>query len=108
MKKFKSRSNHKKRRPQIEERKDDFMYFDNGVVTETLPGTSFKIKVTRESADETKTIPPIILICNLKTMLIKRRVIVIKGDNVIVEVNPEDMYYDVENNLLKGTIIRRK
>jgi hypothetical protein len=41
-------------------------------------------------------------------MLIKRRVIVIKGDNVIVEVNPEDMYYDVENNILKGTIIRRK
>jgi translation initiation factor IF-1 len=108
VKKFKPRSNHRKRRPQIEERKDIFMYFDNGIVTETLPGTTFKVKVTRESSDETKSMPPIMLVCNLKTILIKKRVIIIKGDNVIVEVNPEDMYYDIENNILKGTIIRRK
>ena len=83
------------------------MYFDNGIVVETLPGTVFKIKVDRSSKDG-EAVEPIFIICKLKTKLIKRRVLIIKGDKVVIEVNPEDMSYNSESNLLKGTIIERK
>lgn len=140
-----------------ETRDQNSTYFENAVVTETLPGTLFKVKV--EMATPTKRPPitstsgnanvsesennltknsnlnntsndlekpnipaieaevksvsikeksPILIICKLKTKLIKRKVMVVKGDRVVVEVNPEDMYFNEEMTHLKGIIIERK
>jgi translation initiation factor IF-1 len=102
--------NHRRRPRPREARKEDCIYFD-GVVTESLPGVQFRVKVKRLTKDkntgEDIELEPIHLVCHLKTKLIKRRVSIIKGDNVVVEVNPIDMYFDEENNILKGTIIER-
>jgi translation initiation factor IF-1 len=97
-------SRNKRRRTSVE--KDDKIYFDKGVVIETLPGTQFKVRVDRQSRDGT-ALPPIIIVSNLKSQLVKSRIKVIKGDLVKVEVNPEDMYFNDENTILKGTIMQR-
>lgn len=90
-------------------RKEEFIYFEDGVITEALPGTSFRVKVKRVSQDPNIELDDIQLVCALKAKLIKRRVRVIKGDSVVVEVNPEDMYYNLnDTTTLKGTIIQRK
>lgn|GEM_PF-3253499 len=90
-------------------RKEDFIYFEDAVITEALPGTSFRVKVKRTSQDPNVVLPDIQLVCSLKSKLIKRRVRVIKGDSVVVEVNPEDMYYNLnDTSILKGAIIQRK
>jgi translation initiation factor IF-1 len=94
-------NNNKRRGPKTIKETDDKIYFDNGVVTETLPGTIFKIKVERNS-----TLDPIFLVCGLKTKLI-RNVKIIRGDKVKVEVNPVDMYFKQDEGILKGTIIQR-
>lgn len=109
VKKFKSLGGKRRRRTiQIDERKEDFIYFEDGVVTETLPGTNFKVKVKRGPDESGNQLPPIEIVCGLKAILIKRRVMIIKGDTVVVEVNPMDMYHDLDSNILKGTIIQRK
>jgi len=90
-------------------RKEEFIYFEDGVITEALPGTNFRVKVKRVSQDPNIELADIQLVCALKSKLIKRRVKVIKGDSVVVEVNPADMYYNVnDTTTLKGTIIQRK
>ncbi len=102
----------RRRRNFAEQRKEDFIYFEDGVVVESLPSTTFKVRVKRLTKDkitgENKELEPMTIICHLRTKLIKRRVQIIKGDNVVVEVNPMDMFFDEENNILKGTIIERK
>jgi translation initiation factor IF-1 len=110
-KKQHSNNNNQRRTRPREPRKEDFIYFEDGLVTESLPGAQFRVKVKRLTKDkntgEDIEHEPIQLVCLLKTKLIKRRVLVIKGDKVVVEVNPIDMYFDEENNILKGTIIER-
>lgn len=97
----------RRRNQHSDNRKEDFIYFENGIVVESLPGTTFRVKIDRQG-EEGNELPPIVLVCSLKTKLIKRRILVIKGDTVVVEVNPADMYYDEENNILKGIIVERK
>jgi len=99
--------NARRRVRRLENRKEDYIYFDNAEIVETMPGVMFKVKVTRKSLDKDKELPPIFIICNLKAKLIKRRVMMIKGDRVTVEVIPSDMYFSQEENILKGTIIER-
>jgi translation initiation factor IF-1 len=72
-----------------------------GRVVETFPGPSFNVEVTRKN-----DLPPILIKCNLKSMLIKRKVLIIKGDFVLVEVNLEDMA--TEDKVIKGLIVQRK
>jgi translation initiation factor IF-1 len=102
-----SKPNHRRRVRKQESRKEDYIYFDFGEIVETMPGVTFKVKVIRKSLDKDKELPPIFIVCNLKAKLIKRRVMMIKGDRVTVEVNPEDMYFNQDENILKGTIIER-
>lgn len=103
----KFKSNRKRRtRPEIV-KDENFIYFDSAEVVETLPGATFKVKVKRE-LDKDKELAPIQIVCNLKPLLIKRRVLIIRGDQVRVMVNPLDMYFDEEKAILKGTIFERK
>jgi translation initiation factor IF-1 len=74
------------------EKKDDKMYFD-GVVIDTLPGVQFKVKIPRKTGD------PLILVCLTKSILKVKRVKIIKGDSVTVELDPQD--------LSKGLIVSR-
>jgi translation initiation factor IF-1 len=101
------RSGGRRRRSNTDvERKEDFLYFDSGVVVECLPGTTFKVKVARKKLDV--ELPPIFIVCSLKAMMIKRRVMIIRGDVVTVEISPSDMYYGDSKEILKGQIIERK
>lgn len=97
-------NNRKRRRISVE--KADKIYFDKGVVIETLPATTFKVRIDRTAKNGT-VLPPIIVIANLKSQLVKSRIKVIRGDSVKVEVNPEDMYFNQEAGILKGTIMQR-
>ena len=72
-----------------------------GRVIETFPGPSFNVEVERKN-----DLPPIIIKANLKSMLIKRKVLIIKGDIVLVEVNIDDMA--TEDKVIKGSIVQRK
>jgi translation initiation factor IF-1 len=94
------------RRKRVSVEKDDKIYFDKGVVIETLPATQFRVRVDRIAKDGT-ILPPIIIVAGLKSQLVKSRVKVIKGDSVKVEVNPEDMYHNQETGILKGIIMQR-
>ncbi len=89
-------------------RKEEYIYFEDAVVVETLPGATFKVRVKRPSKVPDTNADDIFIVCNLKTILIKKRVLIIKGDHVVIEVNPVDMYYDEESKALKGIIIQRK
>lgn len=97
-------NNNRRRNRRIVKETDDKIYFDNGLVTETLPGTMFKVRIDREKSGQ--TLPPIFLVANLKSKLI-RSVKIIKGDKVKVEVNPIDMYFNQDQGILKGTVIQR-
>lgn len=123
-----------KRRRRFENRKEDCIYFENGTVIESLPGASFKVKVPQVQAyenknsnsnnspqldnqsntnsslvdKEKKVVNQIIIVAQLKAKLIKRRIMVVKGDQVVIEVNPLDMFYNEDGKTLKGTIIERK
>lgn len=105
-----STSGHRRRKKSFDDsRREEFIYFEDGIITEALPGTSFRVKVKRKSQDPNIELSDIQLVCALKSKLIKRRVRVIKGDSVVVEVNPGDMYYNLnDTTTLKGTIIQRK
>lgn len=72
-----------------------------GKIVETFPGPSFNVEVERKN-----DLPPIIIKANLKSMLIKRKVLIIKGDVVLVEVNIDDMA--TEDKVIKGLIVQRK
>jgi translation initiation factor IF-1 len=75
------------------ERKPDKVYFES-IVVETLPGVKFKVKVERG-----ETLEPLIISADLKSFLKVKRVKIIKGDKVWIEVDPID--------LTKGVIVNR-
>lgn len=81
----------KKRREITHEFKPEMMYID-GVVAETLVGTRFKVKVERDNLD------PYFIECGLKTIFKAKKIIVIRGQEVTVEVDPA-------LDLSKGTIV---
>jgi translation initiation factor IF-1 len=83
----------RKRSRKVFEKKSDKIYFD-GVVYETLPGVRFKVKIER------KNLEPLILECNTKAILKVKRVKIVKGDLVTIELDPID--------LSKGLIVSRK
>jgi translation initiation factor IF-1 len=74
--------------------KDNMIYFE-GKVVETLPGVRFVVRIERPNGRE-----PLEITCSTKTSLIKSRVKIIKGDSVVVELDP--------NDLTQGTIVERK
>lgn len=74
--------------------KEDMIYLE-GVVTEALPGVRFNVKVERSNGLE-----PLLIECNTKTLFKVKKIKIIKGDTVIVELDPTD--------LTKGTIVERK
>ena len=82
----------RRRRPASYDKKEDKVYFD-GVIIETLPSVRFKVKIDR------KNLEPLILECQTKSILKVKRVKIIKGDFVTVEVDLED--------LSKGLIVKR-
>jgi translation initiation factor IF-1 len=89
-----SQSSQLKRQNKIAfERKPDKIYLD-GVVTETLPGVKFKVKIERS-----KGLEPLILECQTRTILKVKKIKILKGDNVSVELDPSD--------LSKGLIVSR-
>jgi translation initiation factor IF-1 len=97
----------KKRGRKVHKRKENCIYFDtDAIVFETLPGAKFKVKVARKSKIEGEKLEPIQIICNLRTQM-KNKVTIVKGDSVLVEVDPTDMYFDDTSTILKGTIVER-
>lgn len=89
-----------KRRRSRYTRKPEFIYFE-GVVQEALPGVRFKVKVERS-----KGLEPMIMDCMVKAIFKKRRIKIIKGDKVAIEVNPTNDI-DPETGQAKGTIVER-
>jgi translation initiation factor IF-1 len=77
---------------------EDGIIFE-GKVVEAYPGTTFGVQVMRKEGME-----PLLFKCNLKSMMIKKRIMIIRGDTVFIEVNMGDMG-DPDN--LKGTIVSR-
>ena len=73
--------------------KDNMIYFE-GIVVGTFPGVRFTVRINRPNGLEPLEIP-----CITKTSL-KSRVKIIKGDSVVVELDP--------NDLTQGTIVERK
>ena len=82
VKKRRSRNNRPKRARNWFERKPDMIYFE-GVVIETLPGVKFKVKV-----DRGEKLEPLIIPVDLRTFLKVKRVKIIKGDKVWIELDP--------------------
>lgn len=76
------------------ERKPDRIYFE-GVIVETLPGVKFKVKV-----DRGENLEPLIINSDLKSFLKVKRVKIIKGDKVWIELDPSE-------ELTKGVIVSR-
>jgi translation initiation factor IF-1 len=96
-KKFSQNSNQqggaKKRRKSLYKKKSDKIYLE-GVVVDTLPGVKFVVKIERSNGLE-----PLKLTCQTLSMLKVKRVKIIKGDSVEVEIDPSD--------LTKGLIVSR-
>jgi len=90
----------RRRRSKVHERREDRIYLD-GKIVETLPGTKFKVQVERS-----KGLEPLIVESQVKTMFKVKRIKIIKGDSVTVEIDPE-LDIDPENNSAKGVIIQR-
>lgn len=82
-----------KRRRSLYKKKPDKIYFD-GKVVDTLPGVKFVVKIERGN-----NLEPLMLTCQLLTMLKVKKVSIIKGDTVEVEIDP--------NDLTKGLIVTR-
>jgi translation initiation factor IF-1 len=87
-----SNTPNRRRKPASYDKKEDKVYFE-GVVVETLPSVRFKVKIDRKNLD------PLILECQTKSILKVKKVKIIKGDFVTVEVDLED--------LSKGLIVKR-
>ena len=64
--------------------KDDMIYLQ-GRVMEALPGVRFVVRIERPNGLE-----PLEITCSTKTSL-KSRVKIIKGDSVVVELDPNDL-----------------
>jgi translation initiation factor IF-1 len=94
----KKKSSRKKNRRETKFQ-EDRIYFE-GKVIETFPATVFGVEIQRKNG-----LAPLIVKAGLKTVLKLRKVMIIRGDNVKVEINPEDMAS--EDGILKGTIIER-
>ncbi len=73
------------------ERKPDKIYFE-GVVDQTLPGTRFSVRIDREDG-----LDPWYLDTQAKAFFVKKKIKILKGDKVNVELDP--------NDLSKGIII---
>lgn len=73
--------------------KEDKIYL-NGVVIESLPSVRFKVRIERP-----KGLEPLTLECQTKSILKVKKVKIIKGDEVTVELDPQD--------LSKGLIVGR-
>lgn len=86
-------SNHRRKRAKTNF-KEDKIYLE-GVVTETLPGVRFNVKVERAN-----NLEPLFMECSTKTLFKLKNIKIIKGDSVVVELDPKD--------LSQGTIIERK
>jgi translation initiation factor IF-1 len=82
------------------------IYFE-GVVFETLPGAKFRVKVKRPSRVPASEVTYFYIVAKLKAALV-RKLKIIKGDYVKVEVIPEDMYFNQDQGILKGTVVERK
>lgn len=93
-----SSPNRRKNRNKQTKLKEEMIYFE-GRVVETFPGTIFGVAVVRKAG-----LAPLIIKASLKAMLIKRRVMVIRGDKVTVEINPEDL---ATEGMIRGTIVER-
>lgn len=78
---------------------ENVLYLEGRVVS-TYPGPAFDVEVPRKNG-----LPPLIVRANLKTQLIKKKVLIIKGDFVLVEINIEDMAGEVDT--IKGTLVKR-
>lgn len=87
-----SNTSNRRRKPASYDKKEDKVYFE-GVVAETLPSVRFKVRIDR------KNLEPLILECQTKSILKVKKVKIIKGDFVTVEVDLED--------LSKGLIVKR-
>jgi translation initiation factor IF-1 len=94
-KRFKSR---KRNRSLDFQYKPDFVYFE-GKIFDTLPGTRFVVRVDRSS----KGLEPLFIEADLKTLFKLRRIRMIKGDSVTVEVNPLDI--DPTKTRIHGVIV---
>jgi translation initiation factor IF-1 len=95
-----------RRRRRFEKRKEDKIYFEKAEVIEALPGTTFKVRYPLEKENSDSEEEQYLYIhCNLKTKLKIKKVMIVKGDKVTVEVDPQDMYLD--ETTLKGIIIER-
>jgi translation initiation factor IF-1 len=81
----------RRKRKKSFEKKEDKIYFE-GVVTQTLPGTRFEVKIDRGSDLE-----PWVLNTQAKAFFMKKKIKILKGDKVMVELDPID--------LSKGTIV---
>jgi len=64
-----------------------------GQIIESLPGTRFKVRVKRSA-----NLEDLIIDCQVKTLFKVRRITMIKGDSVTVELDPSE-------DLTKGTIV---
>lgn len=78
---------------------ENLIYLE-GKIVNTYPGPSFDVEVPRKNG-----LSPMIVRANLKTELIKKKVLIIKGDLVLVEINIEEMSRQDEN--IKGTLVKR-
>jgi translation initiation factor IF-1 len=90
-------SNHPPRRRRSAaayERKSDKIYLD-GIVVESLPGVKFRVKIERS-----KGLEPLILECQTRAILKVKKIKILKGDTVTVELDPQD--------LSKGQIVSRQ
>jgi translation initiation factor IF-1 len=84
--------NNNRRKRKVFKKNDEKIYFE-GVVVDTLPGVRFKVKIDR------KTLEPLMLECMLKSLLKVKKVKIIRGDFVTIEIDPTD--------LSKGVIVSR-
>ncbi len=84
----------KSKKVQKNKLKENMIYLE-GIVVETLPSVRFVVRIDRRNGLE-----PLELTCNTKTFFKSRNIKIIKGDKVVVELDP--------NDLTQGTIIERK
>jgi len=73
--------------------KDNMIYLE-GRVVQSLPGVRFVVEVKRPNLE------PLHLLCNTRTFFKTKNIKIIIGDQVVVELDP--------NDLTQGTIIERK
>lgn len=74
--------------------KEDMIYLE-GTVVGTLPGVRFTVRIDRPN-----NLEPLHIDCGVKTLFKLRKIKIIKGDSVIVELDPRD--------LSQGVIVERK